>query len=479
MSIRNRLTLWFTCLFGAIVVGVAIASYSALSHSLAAELDQELRVAVDATAMSAEHELNEHSTMELGEKDLEDVLAGRQQAALPDTEILVRQGDRQTAYRKSKQVTVDLRAFSSGKLQRKEVPSGIRVMTRNLPVPKFKVQYQIYAAASTAGIDRRLERFRSVLFLLVPLGLALAASGGYLLARKSLAPLDSFVQTIDSINPSDLGVRLALADNHDEVGRIGRRFNSLLERLQAAFDSQHRFMADASHELRTPVTVALAAVQVTSRDASRTAQECDEALRIVEQQMLRLRSIVQDLLFLSQTDAAGLKVDRKEMYLDDVVGDVSRAVQPLARAKEQQITVQALPEARICGDPDLLRQAMVILLDNAVKFTPVGGRICVALQRKSREWVCIISDTGIGIPEASQTRIFERFYQAEHTDAGAGSGSGLGLAIAKSILDSHSGSIVLAESRPGYTRFEMNLPAADADGPYTEGHQANPFAVKM
>ena len=400
---------------------------------------------------------------------------------LPNTQILVRQGDRLVAYKAGAHTTIDLRSIPSSRLKEK-IFGNLRIASRDLPIAKFDSQYQICAATPTTDVDDKLSRFALILAVLVPFGLVLAASAGYALAKKSLAPLHELSSTIEAVTSADLSVRVTVSTNNDEISRIGRQFNSLLDRLQHAFDCQQRFMADASHELRTPVTVALAAAQVTTRDAFRTQPDSDDALRVVEAQMLRVKKIVQELLLLSQADASSLKVRDEDLYLDDIVAEVSRAAQALARVKQQQLEVQPLPEARIRGDSELLAQAIMILLDNAVKFTPQGGNVEVGICRSGAHWVCQVTDSGIGIPKNEQGNVFDRFYRAVK-DVGGGKefgGSGLGLAIAKAIVDGHRGSLTLAESRPGFTRFEIRLLAVDEEeNQQAERNQAKSLAVRM
>jgi len=463
MPIRTRLTLSFTILFGIIVLGLAIGSYVLVRGSLLSGLDTQLHAAIDGTAMSSEHELNEHPIAPPGEADLQDILNERRDAALPDIQILVREGSRLVAYKAGSDMAVDLRTLPPDRLRPGSL-KNLRIVYRDIPVPKFHLNYQIYAAASTDVIFGRLNRFALMLIVLVPMGLLLAAAAGFDLSKRALAPLNELSKKIDAVTSSDLSLRIKVAGSKDEISTIGAAFNRLLDRLQHAFDSQRRFMVDASHELRTPVTVTLAAAQVTTRDATRTPQDSDEALHIIEDQMLRLKNIVQQLLLLSQADASALKLNVRDLYLDDVLGEAVRAARVLAREKQIAIDFEAPPEAQVRGDPELLGQAVMVLLDNAVKFTPPGGRIAVGISRRGADWVCHVSDNGRGIPDSEQPHIFDRFYRAGQDVDGKGlEGSGLGLAIAKTIIDSHLGTLALTESRPGCTRFEIRLLASQQE----------------
>jgi two-component system sensor histidine kinase CiaH len=195
--------------------------------------------------------------------------------------------------------------------------------------------------------------------------------------------------------------------------------------------------------------------------------------------MLRLKRIVEEMLFLSQADASSLTLKSAEMYFDDAVEEASRAAKTLAQTKQQFLKLATLPEARCLGDQHLLKQAILILLENSVKFTPQGGSIEVILLQRGQEWICSVTDSGIGIPEAAQSRIFERFFRADQASGDQKtSGVGLGLAIAKSIIESHGGDLTLVQSRPGSTTFEIAIPVLEEGTRPNDAH-ANSLAVKM
>jgi two-component system, OmpR family, sensor kinase len=423
--------------------------------------------------------MNESSNKAAGEAELQSILLEKHNTPLPDTQILVREGDRQVAYKPDElPTTPDLPKMPSVRLNTGLNLENLRIARRELDVPKFGTRYQIYSAKPLAPVLAEIATLRITLLVLVPLCLGLAALAGYVLARKSLSPLRTLAQTIKATTSSDLTARVKLGKSQDEIGRLAAQFNRLLDRLESAFASQKRFMADASHELRTPVSVALSAAQVTVRDPDRTVHDCDEALEVIEHQMLRLRRIVEDLLFLSQTDVSSPRVERAEIFLDDAVSDAGRSASTLARAKRQHLLLGMLPEARCLGDQDLLTRAVLILLDNAIKFTPPGGDIAVQLQRNADQWLCSVTDSGPGVPESAQPHIFERFFRVNSTANENNSGAGLGLAIAKSIVEGHAGALRLVQSRPGSTVFEIAIPALDLPAKSTK-LQAKSFAVRM
>ena len=401
MSIKARLTASFTALFGVLVIALAIASYLLVSKDAYARLDGELQVATGATAMAASHELNEHPTKDDGIEDLRAVLDDVGSSDLTQTQILVRDQGRDAVYKSGGQA-IDLRKIPADELKNGATVAGLRIGVRQLEVPKFHTQLQIFAAQPVAPALARIGRLRNTLLALVPIGLGLAGFCGYLLAMKALNPLKNLAATIESVTSSDLSARVKVGNHPDEIGRLGSRFNFLLEGIANAFAIQRRFMADASHQITTPVTVALTACQVANRDQTASMGDLRESLELIENQMLQLRRIVQDMFFLSQADTASLEFERKEVYFDDAIEEAVRAARTLAAAKRQDLKLRTVPEARCLGDEDLLKQAVLTLLDNAVKFTPNGGHVEVTLERVGDRWVCSITDSGKGISPAAQ-----------------------------------------------------------------------------
>jgi heavy metal sensor kinase len=310
-----------------------------------------------------------------------------------------------------------------------------------------------------------LSALLHALEIIIPLSLLLSAAGGYLLARRTLAPLTSMAQTVDSISSARLDRRIEILIPRDELGQLALRFNRLLDRLQEAFEQQRRFMADASHELRTPLSAALTATQVMLREKNRSAEEYREALQIVGEQLRRLRRIVEDMFLLARADTASLEIRREEFYLDELVVESCRAMRLLAERNGVKLKLlQPLPEIRMWGDAGLIRQAIIILLDNACKYTSAGGSVCISLDVQADSCTLRVSDTGPGIPEFAQPYLFERFYQVDSSrsrlQARAGeasSGAGLGLAIARWIAEQHGSRVFLESSSPAGSVFAFQL----------------------
>jgi signal transduction histidine kinase len=253
-----------------------------------------------------------------------------------------------------------------------------------------------------------------------------------------------------------------VANPRDELGRLAETFNELLARLEASLDQQRQFMADASHELRTPVTIARTAARVALQQPTRAEGEYRETLDIVEQETIRLSRIVDDMFTLTRADAGNYPMRLTPMYLDEVVDDAVRAARVMGASRGISVEVACVHPAPFAGDEDLIRRLIINVLDNAIRFSPASGTVRVALDRAGDEYALSVSDQGPGIAADAQAKIFERFYRVTaartHEGDGGGGGAGLGLALAKWIAQAHGGDIRLATSSRLGSTFVMMLP---------------------
>ena len=287
-----------------------------------------------------------------------------------------------------------------------ETKSGrYRVAASDVRVPSIGASYRVIANESLQPIEAELRTLTESFVITVPICLLLAAAGGNFLARKSLRPVLEMTRTAEQISSHNLDQRLAVVNPNDELGFVAETFNRVFERLQKSFRQQRQFMADASHEIRTPVFVALTATQVSLRNRSQNTGDLRETLEVVESQMLRLRRVVDDMFTLAQADTGLYEPTMTQLYLEEVLSESVRAARVLANAREVQIDVPHLAaEAMYEGDEGLLRQLFLILLDNAVKFTPSGGQIRMSLMALEDRYKISIADTGCGIARISQAR---------------------------------------------------------------------------
>lgn len=251
-----------------------------------------------------------------------------------------------------------------------------------------------------------------------------------------------------------------------------RRWSKLLGRLETSFEQQRRFVADASHELRTPTAIIRAESEVALGRDSRTEVEYRDALRVVQDAGHRLSRIVDDLFLLARADAGHRPLNAEPLYLDELMADAVRAMQALASQRSVQLDIVSMPEAPFVGDAELLGRMLLNLLDNAIKYSPRGGAVSVWLETTSRGYEIRVVDDGPGIPREAQGTIFERFFRVDKArsrgDRSATSGAGLGLAIARWVAVAHGGTVALVRSTAAGSEFLVTLPAdanrSPADG---------------
>ncbi|MBK5188918.1 MAG: HAMP domain-containing histidine kinase, partial [Gemmatimonadaceae bacterium] len=309
-----------------------------------------------------------------------------------------------------------------------------------------------------------------VLLLVFPLALLLAAVGGYLLARRSLNPVIAMTEHASRIGASTLHERLPVPNAYDEYGQLATVINSLLSRIESAFEQQRRFMADASHELRTPISIVRGEADIALAVADRPPDEYREALSVVRAESGRLSRIVHDLFLLARADAGQQPLQHEAFYLDEVIADCARVARSLASRRGMTLTSQVPSEAAVRGDEDLIRRLILNLLDNALKYGVEGGCVEIALSREPTGHRVVVRDSGPGIPPEVAAHIFDRFYRGDRSrarepwsptrvhDESHGVGAGLGLAIARWVAEAHGGSLVLAKSTAAGSEFVFTLP---------------------
>jgi len=269
-----------------------------------------------------------------------------------------------------------------------------------------------------------LGNLRVALSWLVPITIVLASAGGYFLARRNLAPVADMTARADRISESTLHDRLAVQNPADELGRLATTLNRLLDRLDLAFERQRQFIADASHELRTPLAILQGESEVALSLPTRAPEQYRESLSVLQQEARRLTRIVEDMFTLSRADAGRYPVDRRELYLDELVAACAHSMRTLAAAKSIAVAVETNGELPFAGDESLLSRMLMNLLDNAVKYTPYGGKITVAARSTPAGMQITVADNGPGIPQEFQPRIFERFFRADQARTRANSSPG-------------------------------------------------------
>ena len=332
-----------------------------------------------------------------------------------------------------------------------------RVLFTPLPLPPALQQrgdsavIEVFQVESTFIEIQRVTRF--VLVLILPLGVLASLVAGWWIARLALRPINRISQRVHAIGVSqDLSQRLEFKGPEDEVSTLAHTFDGMMSRLESLFNAQKRFVADASHELRTPLTAIRG-----NADLLRIAppEERDECIASIRRESERMSRLVNDMLLLAEADLQEQPLHLQTVDLDTLMEDIYRAACVLAGDRVfVQLEVDDYVEMRV--DPDRLKQLLLNLADNAVKFTPDGGTVTLSL-RATHGGACIeVSDTGVGIPADEQEAIFQRFYRVEESRSTRG--SGLGLAISASIVKAHGGTLSVRSTPGTGSTFSVWLP---------------------
>jgi heavy metal sensor kinase len=307
-----------------------------------------------------------------------------------------------------------------------------------------------------APFDAERATLMRTLWLAMPVGLLFAAVGGWVIGWRLLAPLSGMARQANAIDDRRLDARLSVPATDDELGILGSAFNSLLDRLTVAFHAQRRFMADASHQLRTPLSIARTAAQVTLAQQDRTVEEYRESLATVARQAERLTRMVDDMFELALADLDARPLQLEEVYLDEIINECVSSARVLASDRAVSLGACAPADLQMRADQNLLRQMILNLVENAVRHTPAGGSVQVAVEAHSDRAQITVSDTGPGIPDSDKERIFERFVRLGPNASNGG--GGLGLPIARWVAQLHHGTLALESTGPSGSRFVAVLP---------------------
>lgn len=292
-------------------------------------------------------------------------------------------------------------------------------------------------------------RFLKLLFAVMAVadavGILFSMAAGAFISRRALRPIDAIATAAGNISASDLTGRVRVGGADDELSRLARVFNEMIERLQRAFERQRRFVSDASHELRTPIAVIQGYADLIGRWGKNDPAVLDEATRAIESETEGMKGLVERLLLLARSDDGSLRLRPEPFDLRGVMREV---------AAETRLAFHRAVEVRACGpvmltaDRALVKQMLRALTDNAVKYTPADGSVAIEAEKSAEGVVLAVRDTGAGIPPADLPHVFDRFYRVEKARSRAQGGAGLGLSIVRSIVDAHRGQIRM-ESAPG------------------------------
>lgn len=451
MSLRTRLTLWYSAL---LLLALVLFSATVLWvhwRLLVREADASLNALGIAAANVVAEELGEGATLEQ---------AGREMASVvPHGDHAVALLDAGGAPIRALPIALPLQALPEGggaSLPRTaRAPDG---HVWRLILRRGEERGQRFTVAIAAPVDALDAQWRTLVeacAIGVPFVLAAAAIGGWFLGRSGLRPLVVMADQARSVTARTPENRISLDGAGPELDAVAASFNHVLDRLGTALATQRQFMADASHELRTPVSIMRTAADVTLSQPRRDEAEYREALSAVSEQSSRLARLVDDMLVLARADAGGYPMTRAEVDLDGIVDDCVREFAPRAVAKNIRMTSSVQPVS-ISADAALLRRMLGNLLGNALTYTPAGGAVDVSLVARAGVVSIQVADTGPGIAAEDRERVFGRFVRLD--PARAEGGAGLGLSIARWIAEAHGGQVLLVNSGPAGSVFAATIP---------------------
>jgi heavy metal sensor kinase len=457
LSIGVRLTLWYLSIFALAQILFGAGMWFILRHNLYDLVDDGLEAQVDDLKNFLQSQPRDSSIAKLQEE-------------VNETYAIEHSGEYLELYAENAQLiyaSAFMEAHQSALFPPDQIPRPI-MRSRRIDGRPFRFALQKLAVNGHAytvemGIPAddvvgTLHLFRSYLLMLAPVLLLVAAGGGYWLSRRALSPVDALVRTAREVSGTNLNSRLQKLETGDELQRLSDTLNEMLDRIESAFLRITQFTADASHELRTPVSLIRTEAELALR-RSRGEAEYKESLRHILLEAERTTVLIEQLLSMARTDSG-----RETLRLQPV--DLRQTLRRLVDGWQQVATIRDLQfsasldasETFVMGDETLLRRLADILLDNAFKYTPSPGSVHLSLESQSESVVISIQDSGVGVAEEDQSKIFERFYRVDKARSRAQGGAGLGLAIAQWIVTQHRGSIAV-ESSPGHgATFRVELP---------------------
>ncbi len=457
-SLRLQLTAWYLAFFSALLLLLSVMLYGALSRSMEHRLDAGLSMQAGTAAKLLQEELEEmHGDAEGAAADVLSELqpSGQVIAVLENAEVLAGgTAAQRPALAAAAQAVQAVRAIETIVPLPRWGDHGARAAAHRLGYRTHT--FTVLAVEPLDSIAADLQSLRRTLAIALPLLILLAGAGGYGLTRRGLAPLGRMAEQAGRITSQNLSARLEIGNAAEELTLLSASFNELLTRLDQSFETMRRFVQDASHELRTPLAVIRGEADVAlSRE--RPAAEYRESLATIQLESQRLSRLVDDLLNLARADAGRVQLRLEELYLNDLLAECCRSVQPLAAARQIDLKCRCAGDVPFRGDEGLLRRMVINLLDNAVRYTPPGGTVQATLEAQGPDVRIRIADTGIGIaPEASH-RVFERFYRADPSRSREQDGFGLGLSIVKWIAESHHGQVELTSHPGSGSTFTVHL----------------------
>jgi heavy metal sensor kinase len=449
LSIRMRLSAWYLlvlCLSLAILAG---SIFWAAQKSISRLIDGDLRARLKTTEAFMEQQIPEHPSNDL--TDLQDEFQ-EFSASQPGGELLqISDASGRWIFRSPSIQKFDIRPRpstpnASSSIDTLENLGLLRLITGTVII-KGNL-YNVQLAADVSKFQLFLTQLKWLLLISTPLAIALALVGGYWLSGRALYPVRQITERARFITGEELSLRLDVPKPADEMRALTETLNEMLGRIESSFKKITQFTADASHELRTPVALIRTTAEVALRHR-RDEEEYRQSLLDILEEAKRTSSLLDNMLALASSDSGGWQFVRKRANIAEIIQSTHSKAQLLAAEKGISFSLHiATSDIYIEGDEEALSRMFLVLFDNAIKYTPAGGRVACSFTLSDGTPILEVRDSGIGIPKDALDHIFERFFQVNASRTRDGGGAGLGLAIAKAIASAHQAEIQ-AESPDG------------------------------
>jgi heavy metal sensor kinase len=479
-SLRFKLTLWYVLILGTLLISFSTFLYFTLSKSLQRDVDNKLRSLAELVSSEFSSPLSKFGFGNI-DQALETSMNLRPIGKF--IQVLDESGNigRKSENLKNVQLPISLNALKNAskglitfETNRSIGNTPLRIITFPV-VENSHVAKIVQIASSMEEVEDALNTLFIILIITVPLALMVASLGGQFLAHKALKPVDEITQTARMITSQNLNQRITPPKVKDEISRLIETFNGMISRLDQSFRQIKQFSSDASHELKTPLTILKGEVEVMLRK-ERTHQEYQQTLKSNLEEINRMSQIVEDLLLLSRADTGEIKLNKEDINLAEILAEVVSQMEILARSKRLHLSASNNhQDIHILADALRIRELLINLIENGIKYTEEGGSIHISLQKgyppgaeeesgraeKEREGFAeiIVSDTGIGISKEDREKIFSRFFRVDKARSREQGGSGLGLSICKWIVEAHQGEIEVESELGKGSSFIVKLPS--------------------
>jgi heavy metal sensor kinase len=462
-SIRFRLIIWYAGLLTGVFLLFGVALYQVLRGYLERSLAETLVRRSDQIAVSLLSNLDK-----TGERYVAEEIQSRYAPEKYDRFVRITKPNGLVLYASGPAASFDpaglrppaVNAVRGDFTQKETLPGGVRVlMTTKVYQAVDGERFLIESGAPMAPIETILSQLLFSLLIGVPLlGLA-AVGGGFLLVGRALAPVVQIARSAEHITLHNLNERLPLTNTGDELEHLSLALNRMIARLNEAFEQNRRFLADASHELRTPLAALRGEMENVVEQARALPELSDRAGSVLEE-VDRLAKIVDALFAISRLDAGESQQGWERFDLAPLAAGTTEQMSLLAEDKGISVACNAEGKVSVDGDRARIKQVVVNLLDNAIKYTPPGGTISLNVRARDGKAVLEVADTGMGIPAGALPHIFERFFRVDQARSRDAGGAGLGLAIVKSICAAHGGRVEVESVEGKGSRFSVELPLA-------------------